>query len=163
VNTPDPSDPHQEPVADEVIPPPTNPMAVARHLSPAWQYGTLPTLLRWRSTWMRWEDSYWRELEDQELTAWLYKQLEYALYLGTNPKGEEEIKEWAPTIRKVADLVHAIAAITHLPPAIDPPAWIETPQDVLSPRRSSTPDRPAEDHGPVVACGTGSCGWPTGP
>src|SRR5262245_15815073 len=125
------------------IPAPTDPMAVARHLAPQWQHDGTPTLRHWRGTWMSWQDSHWRELDDQELRAWLYTHLEHATYLHTTPKGGAEERKWAPTIRKVADLNQAIAAVTHLSPSTDPPAW--------------TGPSPAtgHDHGPVVACTNG--------
>ncbi|WP_063772690.1 DNA primase family protein [Streptomyces sp. CT34] len=125
------------------IPAPTDPMAVARHLDPQWQQDGTLTLRHWRGTWMSWEDSYWRELDDQELRAWLYKHLEHATYLHVTPKGAVEERKWAPTIRKVADLTQAIAAVTHLSPSTDPPAWTDPAGHAR------------HDSGPVVACTNG--------
>ncbi|MFE7665995.1 DNA primase family protein [Streptomyces celluloflavus] len=127
----------------EQVPPPTNPMAVARHLSPYWLRDGVLTLRHWRGTWMRWEDSSWREMDDQELRAWLYKRLEYATFLFLTPKGALEEREWAPTVRKVADLMQATTAVTHLAPRVDPPAWID--DDGAT----------GKDDGPMVACTNG--------
>ncbi|NSC21363.1 NTP-binding protein [Streptomyces albus subsp. chlorinus] len=125
-------------------------MAVARHLSPHWRYFGLPTLRHWRGTWMCWDYSHWRELGDQELRAWLYKHLEHATYESVNKKGEPEVREWAPTSRKVADLMHALAAVCHLPPALDPPAWVPGEPDTFG--RGT---RSMGHAGPVVACSNG--------
>ncbi|TSB24029.1 NTP-binding protein [Streptomyces benahoarensis] len=108
----------------EEFPPPSNPMAVARQLVAYWQTNGVLTLRHWRGTWMRWEDVHWREMDDQELRAWLYKQMEHAAYLATTPKGETEVRDWAPTIPKVANLTQAMTAVTHLAPRLDPPAWL---------------------------------------
>ncbi|WP_411143456.1 phage/plasmid primase, P4 family [Streptomyces sp. x-80] len=128
---------------DEQVPPPSHPMAVARHLAPHWQTDGVLTLRRWRATWMRWEDSSWREMDDEEIRAWLYKHLEHATYQFTTPKGEVEERDWAPTIPKIANLTQAIHAVTHLSPRVDPPAWID--DDGAT----------GQDDGPMVACTNG--------
>ncbi|MDT3400923.1 NTP-binding protein, partial [Streptomyces sp. B1866] len=71
---------------------------MARHLLPQWQHEGLLTLRHWRGTWMRWELSHWRELDDQALRAWLYQHLEHATYPHTTPGGGTEERDWAPTI-----------------------------------------------------------------
>ncbi|MFF4363685.1 phage/plasmid primase, P4 family [Streptomyces sp. NPDC001604] len=137
---------------DIPIPAPTNPMAVARHLAPQWEHQGILTLRHWRGTWMCWDYSHWRELDSQEIRASLYKQLEHEVYDHVTPKGELEQRPWAPTIRKVADLMQAIAAVTHLAPTIDAPAWIDTPTDALH-----RPTAPLADGvgSPIVACTNG--------
>jgi putative DNA primase/helicase len=137
----------------EEIPAPTNPMAVARYLEPKWQTenGVL-TLRHWRATWMQWERSYWRELDDQEVRSDLYKLLEHATFIHITAKGEREVRPWAPTIRKVADLMGATAAIAHLRPSIDAPAWISD-QDAVS--RDSDQSFTHGKDGPIVACENG--------
>ncbi|MGI5288052.1 DNA primase family protein [Nonomuraea polychroma] len=129
-------------------PPPGNPMAVARHLAPAWHTpDKLLTLRHWRGSWMSWQGPDWRELDPQEVRAMLYPMLEHATYLHTTTKGEIEVRNWAPTARKINDLMDAVAAITHLPPTVDAPVWIDslarvgtrsTPLWVLSTRTEET-------------------------
>jgi putative DNA primase/helicase len=134
-------------------PPPSNPMAVARQLSPAWwnSEGIL-TLRRWRGVWMRWEGSYWREMDDQEVRASLYKKLEHAEYVaGVDKNDQPVIKPWSPTKRKIADLTDAIAAVTHLRPSVEVPAWID--RDGL--RRDSGYYDAHGAEGPIVACTNG--------
>jgi len=70
------------------LPHPSNPMAVARELEPAWrnENGIL-TLRHWRGTWMSWRGCCWKELDDAEVRASLYKRLEHATYVYVTPKG----------------------------------------------------------------------------
>ncbi|MGW1559070.1 DNA primase family protein [Streptomyces sp. NPDC002144] len=136
------------------MPPPTNPMAVARELAPAWRHPDtgLPTRRHWRGTWMRWEGSYWREMDDQEVKASLYKKLEYAIYVaGLDKEGKDVIRNWSPTKRKISDLMEAIAAVTHLRPSVDAPEWIS--RDGLS--RDSGHSYAHGNEGPIVACTNG--------
>ena len=141
------------------VPPPTNPMAVARHLTPQWRHNGILTLRHWRGMWMCWDDTHWRELDGQQVKASLYKQLEYATYLFTTRKGDQEPREWAPTIRKVADLTQAIAAVTHLAPTVDAPAWIGIggPTDPLN-RTGDAELAGRVDDSPIVACTNGLLG-----
>ncbi|MFD4755725.1 phage/plasmid primase, P4 family [Streptomyces sp. NPDC058426] len=141
--TPHPEQPDQSADSGGLVPAPTNPMAVARHLAPQWQHDGDWTLRHWRGTWMAWDRSYWRELDDGQIRARLYRDLEHATYTHQLPNGTEEERDWAPTIRKVADLMQATAAVSHLDPTTDAPAWISPDHDA---------DAPA---GPIVACRNG--------
>lgn len=132
---------------DEYFPPPSNPMAVARRLLPHWHHTDGASKLRyWRGTWMRWEGACWAGVDDQDIRSTLYLRLERAEYLFTTPKGEEEAKPWAPSKRKIADLLDALGGITHLSATVDPPAWI---------------DRSVAPPGPFVACANGLLHVPT--
>jgi putative DNA primase/helicase len=146
--------------AGELVPAPTNPMAVARHLTPKWSRSGILTLRHWRGTWMAWAGSHWRELDDQQTRTSLYRHLEHAVYLHPGKDGDSgEERPWAPTARKVSDLMQAIAAVTHLSPRIDPPAWIGPPADPLTTPGSALPTAPsgpaAAGQGPIVACANG--------
>ncbi|WP_308294706.1 phage/plasmid primase, P4 family [Streptomyces sp. JJ66] len=127
----------------EELPPPSNPLAVARCLLPDWHEddGRL-VFRRWRSSWMRWHRSHWRELDEQQVRAGLYRRLEHAVYYGVNNKGEPEARPWAPTKTKLSNLLDALAAITLLPTDTDAPAWIDG-------------DKAKPDAGPIVACRNG--------
>lgn len=69
---------------------------------------------------MHWEGSHWTEHDDGEVRSKLYKALEHAVYY--TEAGDK--KDWAPSKRKIADLLDALAGITHLPASVDAPAWI---------------------------------------
>ncbi|WP_225438219.1 DNA primase family protein [Candidatus Frankia nodulisporulans] len=134
---------------DEYFPPPSDPMAVSRRLLglvPEWRHDTASTLRYWRSTWMRWEGAHWAEVDGQEIRATLYQRLEHAEFVFTDPRGDESVKRWAPSKRKIADVVDALGGITHLSASVDPPAWI---------------DRSVAPEGPFVACANGLLHVPT--
>ncbi|MFM9595798.1 phage/plasmid primase, P4 family [Streptomyces scabiei] len=121
-------------------PPPSNPMAVARVLLPSWTDDQdRPTLLYWRGQWMEWQGPHWRELDASEVRSVAYKELEHATFEFETPRGGIEVKDWAPTKKKIADLMEAMSAIRLLSPAVDAPAW----QDGT------------EQRTPIVACTNG--------
>ena len=100
-------------------PPPSSPMAVARAIAEGYKTadGTL-TLRRWRGTWMLWDGTHWAEAEDTALRKRIYTRLEHATYANT-----EGSKPWSPNKAKIANLLDALTAITHLPEDVDAPAW----------------------------------------
>ena len=100
-------------------PPPSNPMAVARILLLSWINKGRPNLLHWRGQWMLWQGTHWRELDAAEVRSVAYKELEHAIFEFETPKGETKKAPWAPTKKKIADLMEAMAAIRILPPAVD--------------------------------------------
>lgn len=122
----------------EVFPPPGQPMPVARQLEPDWIHDGSYTLRRWRNTWMAWRRSHWSETDDQAVKADLYRRLEHGRYKVENSKGEIEIKPWAPTKVKIANLADALGAITHLGRDVQAPSWTDN-----------------RDEGIVVACRNG--------
>ncbi|WP_240439410.1 DNA primase family protein [Streptomyces europaeiscabiei] len=122
-----------------LTPPPSNPMAVARVLLPAWTDDERPTLLHWRGQWMEWQGTHWRELDASEVRAVAYKELEHATFEFETPKGGIEVKDWEPNKRKIADLMEAMSAIRILSPTVDAPAWTNG----------------TEQRAPIVACTNG--------
>ncbi|MFE2547710.1 phage/plasmid primase, P4 family [Streptomyces sp. NPDC059355] len=119
-------------------------MAVARRIVPDWEdeQGRL-RCRRWRGAWMRWTGTCWREFEEQQMRAALYKQLEHATYVaGTDKDGLPEVREWAPTRTKLSNLLDALSAITLLPSEVDAPSWIGSEDS-------------AADRSPIVACQNG--------
>lgn len=122
----------------KVFPPPSQPMAVARRLEPDWQHDGHPTLRAWRKSWMRWEGAHWSEVDEQEVRAALYQRMEQAEFEVEAPDGSRKRKPWAPTKRKVGDLLDALASILLLPASVDPPSWLD-----------------GRDEGVIVACRNG--------
>ncbi|MDQ3988017.1 MAG: phage/plasmid primase, P4 family, partial [Actinomycetota bacterium] len=105
---------------------PSNPMGVARELVLAdYRHEGDLTLRHWRGAWMRWQQTCWDELEERAVKAWVYEKLEDAVYVHVSDKGETEVRDWRPNRRKVTDVLDALAATTHLPETIDPPAWLD--------------------------------------
>jgi putative DNA primase/helicase len=111
--------------ADE-LPPPTEPMKVARVLARKLyqlEDGT-PTLRHWRGGWWEWRTSHWVEIETRAARAAAYQFTEHAVF----EKGDN-VEPWSPNRRKVSDLLEALAAVCHLPEAVTQPAWIERDHD----------------------------------
>src|SRR5262245_6317157 len=79
------------------------------------------TLYWWRNTWMIWRGSYWAELAPTALRAQLYHFTAFATYI--NAKGEQS--QWAPTEKKISDLIGALASLCELSNTIDAPCWLD--------------------------------------
>jgi putative DNA primase/helicase len=124
----------------DLLPAPSNPMAVARELVADHEEDGHLTLRRWRGAWMQWQRTHWAEAADSATESWLYQRLEHAWYTDETRKVPVP-KLWEPNRRKVADVAAAIAAVTHLGDNVDPPAWLST-------------DEPAPA-GEIVACTNG--------
>ncbi|MGI8578632.1 MAG: DNA primase family protein [Nocardioidaceae bacterium] len=105
------------------LPAPSDPMAVARVLLQDYRQHGTETLLWWRGGWMRWQSSRWVEVEQTELRAAVYGQLEHAIYVDDSAK-TPKVKRWEPNRHKVADVVDALAGIVHLPESVDAPSWV---------------------------------------
>ena len=73
---------------------------------------------------MHWDEVKWSEVDHRAVQAQAYRVLEHAYYQHVTKDGVE-LRPWAPTRNKAADLLEAIAAITHLPAAVHPPRWID--------------------------------------
>ncbi|MEU0037464.1 phage/plasmid primase, P4 family [Streptomyces sp. NPDC006333] len=128
----------------EELPPPTNPLAVARRLLPDWQTEDERLVCRrWRASWMRWNGSCWREMDDAQIRAGMYARLEHVIYRAPGKDGQTEERDWAPTKQKIGNLLDALGAITLLPTDTDVPAWIDG--------QGAT----GQDEGPIVACENG--------
>ncbi|MGW6565028.1 DNA primase family protein [Streptomyces sp. NPDC054975] len=144
---PSSTDPHTvtgQDIGTEELPSPSNPMAVARRLVPDWRTedGRL-RLRRWHGMWMRWTGTCWREYDEAELRAGLYRRLEHATFVaGEDKNGFPEVREWAPTKTKISNLLDALYGITLLSSDIDAPAWIDG-------------ERGRHDASPIVACRNG--------
>jgi putative DNA primase/helicase len=109
-----------------VLPSPKLPLEVARVVvedSYRADHGRL-TLRRWRGAFWAWHRSRWVELEDSAVRSALYTVVGDAVFL--DDKNNE--KPWAPNRYKIADLVDALAAITHLAEATATPSWLDAPE-----------------------------------
>jgi putative DNA primase/helicase len=142
---------------DDLLPAPTNPMAVARKLLPDWIEDGQLTLRHWRGTWMAWQRTHWSEIEERDVRSRLYRKLEHAEYVVTvNRFGHEfeDRRQWSPTKRKMADLLEAQAAIVHLSSDTNPPTWTATDRDQDHCDAYAAP-------GLIVACSNGLLDVPT--
>lgn len=118
----------EESVEDRIVPSPTNPMAVARQFV-AEHYtdndvGESLKLRHHRGGFYTWDGTCWPEGEDRKVRADLYRWLEPAKYW----KGSA-LEAFEPNRNKIANLVEALQAVTHLDAAKASPTWLE-PYDV---------------------------------
>jgi putative DNA primase/helicase len=109
-----------------VLPSPSAPMEVARELLGArYQHPDgVPdsmTLRHWRGGWWAWQKACWAEIEQRAMSAAAYAFTEHAGYV--NKDGDRV--PWAPNRRKIADLLDALAAVTHLPESVSMPSWLD--------------------------------------
>lgn len=118
----------EEEAADEILPAPSNPLAVSRVLldDPALFDGEHLLLRRWRGDWWRYEGPHWTIAEQEAIRKWLYLRTEHALYMSATKDGEFEPKPWAPDKGKVDKLLDAMSAPTLLPGDVDAPSWVST-------------------------------------
>lgn len=116
------ADPPRFNVADE-YPPPSAPYEVARKIYVEHALGEQMTHL-WahRGNWMVWRTTCWVEIDLAELRQAVYRVLDRKWYWHIT-KTTEEPAEWSPNKHKIADVLEALAAVTHLSARIDPPAW----------------------------------------
>jgi putative DNA primase/helicase len=119
---PPPSGPPRFARADE-YPPPTSPFDVACKLYQDHALGDRMTHL-WahRGNWMAWRTTRWVEIDLAELRQSIYSVLSKKWFWRVTTQISEPC-EWSPNKHKVADVLEALAAVTHLSSRIDPPAW----------------------------------------
>jgi putative DNA primase/helicase len=103
-----------------VVPPPENPMGVARQFLQC-NFGDhrAARLVHHRGLFYGWHDTHWREREQRAVRAYLYTWLESALYL---KKGK--LVPFEPTRGKVANVVEALEAVAHVSEHVEPPTWV---------------------------------------
>ena|GEM_PF-3886147 len=112
-------------VVQVVVPQPPSPMAVARKLVADRFTGAdgLPVIRAWRGGYCAWDGRCWPERDAATVRAETYAYLEHAIY-EVETKFGIELRPWDPTKSKVANVLEALAAVTHLPPTVQPPAWL---------------------------------------
>lgn len=105
-----------------ILPPPSQPMQVARvFVEQCCKYEGMLTLRHWRGGWWTWQMSHWREQENRAVRSFLYAFTEQAFYL----HNDLIRTPWAPTRRKIADLLEALSAICILADDISQPNWLD--------------------------------------
>jgi putative DNA primase/helicase len=126
-------DKRQTPQPPRVLPPPTDPMAVARkfvehcclHNGAADQL----RLRYWHGGWWAWRTTHWVEIEEREVRALLYAFTEHALYITDKIT---RLAPWLPTRKKIGDLLEALAVPTLLTNTVDQPCWLDH-RDIAGP------------------------------
>lgn len=90
--------------AGGVMPAPSDPMAVARELEARM---TKPRKW-WRGDFYQHSGTRWDVAEDSTVVRWLYRMTENATFITPDGKGDDQVKRWAPTKKKIGDLAHAL-------------------------------------------------------
>ncbi len=108
-----------------IVPPPSNPLAVVeRFLTDHHTAGTEVLIRHHRNTFHRYTGSSWPEAEDRRLMSDLYRWLKPAKYWKKAGETLDELVDFAPTRHKMADLIDALKALTHLDASETPPLWL---------------------------------------
>jgi putative DNA primase/helicase len=104
-----------------VLPPPKDPMEVARiYITKNHQYDGLLTLRHWHGGWWHWRKTHWAEIADRLVRAWLYNFTVDAMYMTDDLK----VRQWSPNRHKITDVIDALAAACILDGDIDQPCWL---------------------------------------
>lgn len=141
--------------AADLLPSPRQPLAVARVLVDSqYQHSDGLVLRFWRGAFWGWRRSHWLEAEEAELRSSIYSLTEHASYRNDKDK----LQLWAPNRYKIADVLDALRAVTHLPELVDQPGWLDTQPGESPSARSGTranPLWPPAPPGEIVACSNG--------
>jgi putative DNA primase/helicase len=114
---------HQPIPLDALVNPPGEPMPNARRfMKSEFHHEERHLLLHQGGMFYAWDGTCWPELDDQDLRSFLYEHFENATYLHETALGSVE-KPFAPTVRKVLDLLDALRAVAHIPTATPSPTW----------------------------------------
>lgn len=127
----------------DLMPPPTDPMAVAGELIQRWSRSNVSLLQRWREGWYRWQEmSGWSEITAESVRNDVYRVLEHAYYDKLNPDtGELEPQMWLPNVSKIKNVMEALTAVCEMADGIEEPSW-------LGPRHEPDPNE-------IVVCRNG--------
>jgi hypothetical protein len=105
-----------------LLPPPSDPMAVARlFVEVHCKHEQVLTMRCWGGSWWMWRTTHWTEVAERSVRSLLYHFTENAVC--SDAKGVPV--PWSPTKRKVGDLLEALAAITILPQDFVQPCWMD--------------------------------------
>ena len=105
-----------------LLPPPSDPMAVARLLVEMHFLLDEVLIVRcWGGSWWTWRTTHWSEVPERIVRSLLYHYTENAIYL--DAKGFPA--PWAPTRKRIGDLLEALAAIAILPQDFAQPCWLD--------------------------------------
>lgn len=111
------------------VPPPSRPMEVARaFVSARYTTGDQKLVLRdHRGDFYLWDGTCYPEIDRRDIRGAAYKFLEHAEYLDDDGM---KVKPFAPTRRKVDDLVDALRAVTLLDSRLEAPCWSDGRTDL---------------------------------
>jgi putative DNA primase/helicase len=128
---------------EELVRNPGEPMPNARlFLTSEYQHETRCLLIQQGGMFYRWDGTCWPAIEDPILRSALYRWFE-----GKSYQNGDKVVPFAPTMRKVADLMDATKAITIIPTSTPTPTWL-----------GKSSELPANE---LISCENGLVHWPT--
>jgi putative DNA primase/helicase len=126
-----------------LVSPPGEPMPNIRlFLADKYNHEERDKLIHQGGQFYHWDGTCWPTVEDAALVSAIYKWFEHKSF--ENEKGE--LKPFAPTVRKVTDLIGAAKGIVNLPANVETPSWIDGA------------DHPADE---IISCQNGLVHWPS--
>lgn len=119
--------PQEEPVT-EILPAPSQPLAVVRVLLEEQTDEDGHLLLRkWRGDFLRYVGPHWVVADSDRLRKWLYERLEHAKCEKLNPRTHQyDMAPWAPDKAKIDRLLDAMIAPALLDREVQAPVWLST-------------------------------------
>lgn len=130
---------------DDLVEPPGHPMPNARHFLKSRHAHAQRTLLVYQGgAFFTWGGRSYRQTEDAEVRAALYHHFESLSYINADQK----LSLYAPTKKKIADLLDALAAIAYVPAEMKSPSWFDQDTAIAPPHE-------------LIACENGLLHWPT--
>ena len=109
-----------------IVPAPAEPMSVAREvIRMLYSDPTGIVLRKHRNVFHRWTGTCWPAIAHSDIRAAVYQFLEHAEYV----KPDEGLKPFAPTRRKIDDVIDAARAIVNLESDRNVPMWTESATD----------------------------------
>lgn len=103
-----------------VVPPPQEPLAVARmFVAERYAHELGARLVTHRGLFYEWSDTHWIEIARGDVSAELYAWLEHARF--EHPK--DGLVPFSPTKFKIANVLDALPAAAYAHSAVEPPAW----------------------------------------
>lgn len=140
-----PADENQQEI-DREVSPPGEPMPNARRfLAAEFCHADHVLLVHQGGQFYAWDGRCWPTMEDSILRSRAYRWFEHAYYIDDTAK-ERRRKPFAPTVRKMADLMDATKALTIIATTKPTPSWFDKA------------DIPADE---LIACENGLIHWPT--
>lgn len=109
------------------MPPPSQPMSVARHLlDQLYTSDGVPTLVYWRGDWWQYTGTHWAATDELRLRGQLYTLLEHAHYM--DGKGDQlDARPWNPTPARLTNILDPLKSLCneHLRDTQEAPVWLQ--------------------------------------
>jgi DNA polymerase I len=108
-----------------IIPPPDEPVRVARAFAAAHYGGEPPRLAHWRGDFYAWSGGCWEILPDADIRGRAGTWLDHAVFTATKKDGTPVTIPWKPNSRSLADVVTMLAdVVAQVPTAVEEGDWI---------------------------------------